>query len=50
MEEPKVYEKSVASIENRKEKLSEKSNMIEKNLLLLGDSTIEDKLQEHVTF
>lgn len=49
MEELKVYEKSVTSIENRKENQSEKSKMIEKNLLLLGTSTTGDKLQEHVT-
>ncbi len=44
----KVYQDADTSMQNRKEKLSEAANLIEKNLLLLGASAIEDKLQENV--
>lgn len=45
-----VYQKAATSMANRNEKLSEAANLIEANLLLLGASAIEDKLQENVTF
>lgn len=37
-------------MQNREEKLSDAANLIENNLVLLGATAIEDKLQDKVGF
>lgn len=44
-----TYHKASTAIQNRELKLEEASNLIEKNLRLLGATAIEDKLQDRVS-
>ena len=44
----KVFEKASTQINNRQEALDQAAEMIEKNLVLLGATAIEDKLQDGV--
>ncbi|XP_021953881.1 probable phospholipid-transporting ATPase IA isoform X2 [Folsomia candida] len=44
----KIYHKASTAIQNRELKLEEASNLIERNLILLGATAIEDKLQDKV--
>lgn len=41
----KIYEKAATTINNRSELLDQAAELIEKNLILLGATAIEDKLQ-----
>lgn len=41
-----TYHKAVTSMNNRERKVEDAANLIENNLMLLGASAIEDKLQE----
>nr|CAG4646034.1 EOG090X00X3 [Macrothrix elegans] len=43
-----TYHRAATSMQNREEKLSDAANLIENNLILLGATAIEDKLQEGV--
>nr|CAG4640624.1 EOG090X00X3 [Eulimnadia texana] len=43
-----TYYRASTSLQNREEKLSDAANLIENNLVLLGATAIEDKLQEGV--
>ena len=43
-----TYKKATLSIQNREKKLDEAAELIEKNLLILGATAIEDKLQQGV--
>ncbi|KAJ3327112.1 hypothetical protein HDU76_012352 [Blyttiomyces sp. JEL0837] len=44
----KVYDKAATTINNRQEALDQAAEMIEKDLILLGATAIEDKLQDGV--
>ena len=44
----KLYEEADFSIENRNKKLDEVAELIEKELILLGATAIEDRLQDEV--
>lgn len=44
----KIYDQAAATIQNRGEALDKAAEMIEQNLLLLGATAIEDKLQDGV--
>ena len=44
-----TYHRASTSMQNREEKLSDAANLIENNLVLLGATAIEDKLQDGVT-
>nr|CAG4636771.1 EOG090X00X3 [Ceriodaphnia reticulata] len=43
-----TYHRASTSMQNREEKLSDAANLIENNLVLLGATAIEDKLQDQV--
>ncbi len=43
-----TYHRASVSMQNREEKLADAANLIENNLVLLGATAIEDKLQEEV--
>ncbi|XP_032799496.1 probable phospholipid-transporting ATPase IA isoform X1 [Daphnia magna] len=43
-----TYHRASISMQNREEKLADAANLIENNLVLLGATAIEDKLQEEV--
>ncbi|XP_054269311.1 probable phospholipid-transporting ATPase IA isoform X3 [Macrosteles quadrilineatus] len=43
-----LYMKACTSIQNRETKIEDAANMIEKDLILLGATAVEDKLQEQV--
>lgn len=43
-----TYYRASISLQNREEKLSDAANLIENNLVLLGATAIEDKLQDQV--
>jgi len=43
-----TYQRAAISMQNREEKLSDAANLIETNLVLLGATAIEDKLQDGV--
>nr|CAG4638244.1 EOG090X00X3 [Cyclestheria hislopi] len=43
-----TYHRAATSLQNREEKLSDAANLIENNLVLLGATAIEDKLQDGV--
>jgi len=43
-----TYYRASVSMQNREEKLADAANLIENNLVLLGATAIEDKLQEEV--
>lgn len=40
--------KACTSLQNRETKIEDAANMIEKDLILLGATAVEDKLQEQV--
>ena len=44
-----TYHRASTSMQNREEKLSDAANLIENNLVLLGATAIEDKLQDQVS-
>uniref|UniRef100_A0A1B6DN12 Phospholipid-transporting ATPase n=1 Tax=Clastoptera arizonana TaxID=38151 RepID=A0A1B6DN12_9HEMI len=44
----KMYHKATISLQNREIKIEDSANMIEKDLILLGATAVEDKLQEQV--
>ena len=44
-----TYHRAATSLQNREEKLSDAANLIENNLVLLGATAIEDKLQDGVS-
>lgn len=44
----KIYQKASVSLEDRGDKLDEAAELVEKDLFLLGATTIEDKLQDGV--
>lgn len=44
----KIYEKAATTINNRGDELSKAAELIEKDLILLGATAIEDKLQDEV--
>ncbi|CAR27725.1 hypothetical protein ZYGR_0N02110 [Zygosaccharomyces rouxii] len=44
----KIYESAATSLDNRQQKLDDAAELIEKDLLLLGATAIEDKLQDGV--
>ena len=46
----KIYYRAATSIQNRDEKLQEAAELIEKNLIVLGATRIEDKLQIVIVF
>ncbi|CAI6379299.1 ALI_HP2_G0000400.mRNA.1.CDS.1 [Saccharomyces cerevisiae] len=43
-----IYNEAATTLDNRAEKLDEAANLIEKNLILIGATAIEDKLQDGV--
>jgi phospholipid-transporting ATPase len=43
-----TYHRASVSMQNREEKLADAANLIENNLVLLGATAIEDKLQDQV--
>lgn len=43
-----MYHKASTSMQNRETKIEDAANMIEKDLVLLGATAVEDKLQEQV--
>lgn len=43
-----TYHRASVSMQNREEKLADAANLIETNLVLLGATAIEDKLQDEV--
>lgn len=43
-----MYHKASTSMQNRETKIEDAANMIEKDLILLGATAVEDKLQEQV--
>jgi phospholipid-transporting ATPase len=43
-----TYHRASVSMQNREEKLADAANLIENNLVLLGATAIEDKLQDEV--
>lgn len=45
-----MYHKASTSMQNRETKIEDAANMIEKDLILLGATAVEDKLQEQVCF
>lgn len=45
-----TYHRASVSMQNREEKLADAANLIENNLVLLGATAIEDKLQDQVNF
>ena len=44
----KIYEKAAATVNNRGQELEKAAELIEKDLILLGATAIEDKLQDEV--
>jgi phospholipid-transporting ATPase len=44
----KIYHKASIAVQDRELKLEEASNLIETNLILVGSTAIEDKLQDKV--
>ncbi|CCF60418.1 hypothetical protein KAFR_0K00630 [Kazachstania africana CBS 2517] len=44
----KIYEAAATTLDNRAEKLDEAAELIERNLVLMGATAIEDKLQDEV--
>lgn len=43
-----MYHKASTSMQNRETKIEDAANMIEKDLILLGATAVEDKLQDQV--